>query len=140
MPRRSSVASMRASISDRATPRFSRPNASSSRTVSFDAESWFAGVAKTIPTRPSRASGAAPAVAIPSIVDPALEPRPDDARDEPGRRQRKGGLPGTGPAGHADPLARPDRELDIDEDRLRPARIADAEAVDPQRDGRRGRA
>ena len=39
-------------------PRFSRPNASSSRTVSFEADSWFAGVANTIPTRPrSRSAG-----------------------------------------------------------------------------------
>ena len=43
-----------ASISARGTPRFSSPNASSSRTVSFDADSWLAGVENTIPTRPSR--------------------------------------------------------------------------------------
>ena len=53
--RRSRVASIRASISARGTPRFSSPNASSSRTVSFDADSWLAGVAKTIPTRPRSA-------------------------------------------------------------------------------------
>ena len=50
--RRSRTASMRPSISARGTPRFSSPNASSSRTVSFEADSWLAGVAKTIPTRP----------------------------------------------------------------------------------------
>ena len=68
MPSRSRVWSIRASISARGTARFSSPNASSSRTVSFEADSWLAGVANTIPTRPRRASGAASAVAIPAIV------------------------------------------------------------------------
>ena len=59
-PRRASVASIRASISSRGTPRFSSPKASSSRTVSFDADSWLAGVAKTIPTRPEQLAGRPP--------------------------------------------------------------------------------
>ena len=54
MPSSARAASMRASISARGTPRFSRPKASSSRTVSFDAESWLAGVEKTMPTVPAR--------------------------------------------------------------------------------------
>ena len=58
-PRRAS-SSIRASISARGMPRFSSPKASSSRTVSFDADSWLAGVAKTMPTRPSSAPAAAP--------------------------------------------------------------------------------
>ena len=63
MPSRASVSSIRGSISARGMPRFSSPKASSSRTVCFEADSWFAGVANTMPTRPSSASAAAPAVA-----------------------------------------------------------------------------
>ena len=59
-PAAPSVSSIRGSISLRGTPRFSSPKASSSRTVCFEADSWLAGVAKTIPTRPSSASAAAP--------------------------------------------------------------------------------
>ena len=74
MPRRARTASIRASISERGTARFSSPNASSSRTVSFEADSWLAGVAKTIPTRPRRSFDAAvtrsvsPSAARPSTV------------------------------------------------------------------------
>ena len=74
IPSRASTASIRASISERGTARFSSPNASSSRTVSFEAESWLAGVAKTIPTRPRRSFDTAvtrsvsPSVARPSTV------------------------------------------------------------------------
>ncbi len=67
IPSRASVSSIRGSISARGTPRFSSPKASSSRTVCFEADSWFAGVANTMPTRPSSASAAAPAVATPPI-------------------------------------------------------------------------
>ena len=59
---------MRPSISARATPRFSSPNASSSRTVSLDADSWLAGVANTIPTRPSSRSAAAVVVSLSPII------------------------------------------------------------------------
>ena len=58
MSRRSRTSSIRASIAARGTARFSSPNASSSRTVSLDAESWFAGVENTMPARPSSAPGA----------------------------------------------------------------------------------
>ena len=54
MPRAASVASICSSMALRATPRFSSPKASSSRTVSFDPESWFDGVEKTMPTSPRR--------------------------------------------------------------------------------------
>ena len=50
---RSSTASIRRSISSRGTARFSRPKASSSRTVGLEADSWFAGVENTMPTLPS---------------------------------------------------------------------------------------
>ena len=65
---RASVASIRASISSRGTPRFSSPKASSSRTVSFDADSWLAGVAKTIPTRPRSAPAGAATASCPSTT------------------------------------------------------------------------
>jgi hypothetical protein len=68
MPRASSVASMRGSISPRATPRFSRPKASSSRTESFEPESWFDGVEKMIPTRPRSSAAGAPIAARPAIA------------------------------------------------------------------------
>ncbi len=68
IPSRSSVASIRPSISARGKPRFSSPNASSSRTDSLEAESWLAGVAKTIPTRPSSAPAPADAVSAPSMA------------------------------------------------------------------------
>ena len=68
MPSRSRVASIRASICSRGTPRFSSPNASSSRTVSFDADSWLAGVANTIPTRPRSLPGSAVAASTPPTV------------------------------------------------------------------------
>ena len=55
--------------SSRGTPRFSSPKASSSRTVSFEPESWFAGVEKTMPTR-ARAGRvpSCPAATIPPIA------------------------------------------------------------------------
>ena len=71
IPRRPRTASIRPSISSRGRPMFSRPKASSSRTVSFDAESWLAGVENTIPTRPRSARPPAvprarsPRVAVP---------------------------------------------------------------------------
>ena len=68
MDSRASVASIRASISARGTPRFSSPNASSSRTDCFEADSWLAGVEKTIPTRPSSAPPDAVAASIPSMA------------------------------------------------------------------------
>ena len=79
MPSRASVSSIRGSISARGMPRFSSPKASSSRTVCFEADSWFAGVANTMPTRPSSASAAAPAVGDAADLDPAR-------RAWPGRR------------------------------------------------------
>ena len=105
-PAGSSTASIRPSISARGTPRFSRPKASSSRTVSFDADSWFAGVEKTIPTRPR----SSPPVALPSASAPSVAvPRrcgADDPRDEPGGHEREGRLPGPGPAGDAEAARR----------------------------------
>ena len=59
---------MRGSISARGTPRFSSPKASSSRTVSFDADSWFAGVEKTMPTLPRSWLASAVRASIPPIV------------------------------------------------------------------------
>ncbi len=64
--------SIRASIRSRGSPRFSRPKASSSRTVSFEPESWFAGVEKTMPTRPR----SAPPPAVSSASEPIVA-RPD---------------------------------------------------------------
>ena len=123
--RRASVASIRASISSRGTPRFSSPNASSSRTVSFEAESWLAGVAKTIPTRPSSAPRRrGRRVDAPRSTTRPVDLGPDDARDEPRGGERQGRLAGAGPAGHADPLAGGDREVDAREARLAPGRIA----------------
>ena len=99
------VVDPRVHLGPRRRPRFSSPNASSSRTVCFEADSWLAGVANTIPTRPSSASGGGPGGGDPDDLDPTVEPGPDDARDEAGGGQRQGRLAGTGPAGHADPLA-----------------------------------
>ena len=134
-PRRA-MASIRASISSRGTPRFSSPKASSSRTVSFDADSWLAGVEKTIPTRPS----SAPTAAVPraSIADGDRRPvelRPHDPRDEPGRGQRERRLAGAGPAGDADPLAGRDRQVDAGQRRLAPTDVADRHVVEDEGPG-----
>jgi len=80
---------MRASISERGRPRFSSPKASSSRTVSFDADSWLAGVENTIPTRdPTEQLARRGGHGFDALDrDPTVELRPDDPRDEPGSHQ-----------------------------------------------------
>ena len=103
--RRASVASIRASISSRGMPRFSRPNASSSRTVCFEADSWLAGVAKTIPTWPRSDAGRGGRRVDAFDLDPTVELGPDDARDEPSGGQGKGGLPA--PVRPATPMRSP---------------------------------
>ena len=72
IPSRARTVSIRASIADRGTARFSSPNASSSRTVSFEADSWLAGVAKTMPTRPRRSFDSA----VTRSVSPRAQPGP----------------------------------------------------------------
>ena len=118
------------------TPRFSSPKASSSRTVCFDADSWLAGVAKTMPTRPRSAPPARWPRRWPSIATRPLELGPDDARDEPGSGERQRGLAGAGPTGDADALAGRERRRSTPSSaRLAAARVADASGRRSERRG-----
>ena len=125
IPRRASTSSIRASMAARGMARFSRPNASSSRTVGFDAESWLAGVEKTIPTRPSRAPGVRRRRVDAVDRHRARQLGADDPRDEAARRQREGRFAGAGPAGDPDELARSDGQIDAGQRRLAPPDVAD---------------
>ena len=127
MPSRLRIASIRSSISARATPRFSRPNASSSRTVCFDAESWLAGVENTIPTLPSRApaSGGRGGRRRRWSTSPLTVARTTRGM-KPRGQERERRLARARPPRHADSLAWLDGQVDVREAGLAPARIADA--------------
>ena len=132
MPSRSRTASIRPSISARGRPRFSRPKASSSRTVSFEADSWLAGVEKTIPTRPR----SAPAVGVSRAMPPSGRRPATFARTtrgmNPAATRARVDLPAPGPAGDADPLARPDRQVDPVEGGLAATDVADADRLEDE--------
>ena len=123
----------------RGTPRFSSPNASSSRTVSFEADSWLAGVAKTIPTRPSSASGAAPAVAIPSIATRPSSLARTTRGMNPAAASARVDLPA--PVRPATPTRSPAATVSVDvrRGRLLPARVADARGPRSQQRASAGR-
>ena len=122
---RASVASIRASISSRGTPRFSSPKASSSRTVSFDADSWLAGVAKTIPTRPSSAPAAAVAASWPSTTTRPPTFALTTRGMNPAAASARVDLPAPVRPATADPLAGRDGDADALDARLAPAGVAD---------------
>ena len=80
---------------------------------SFEADSWLAGVEKTIPTRPRSASGGRPRGrrCRRSSTWPSSLARTTRGMN-PAAASASVDLPGAGPAGHADPLAGQDREVD----------------------------
>ena len=102
-------------------------------------DSWLAGVAKTIPTRPSSvASRSRVGASTPRPIDPAADLRLDHARDESGRRQGQRRLARAGPPGRPRPARRrPTVERHPVEASARAPRIADGQIVDAQGLGHR---
>ena len=119
IPRLRKTASMRSSIAERGTPRFSSPKASSSRTVSFELDSWSEGDENTMPHRPIRSAAGAISRSTSSSRDVARDRRSDHPRQEPGGGQGERRLAGARPAGEPDPFAVGDLEGHVVERRAR---------------------